>query len=455
MESFEGRLLFVINITSSPYNASVTSVDNSKAINDAITAALTTADHQVLVPAGTFKYSQFIDLRGGVELTGPADFGGTGTRATLQSTTWNDANIRMTGNGPKLRKLNIVGASHARDPQDLTVLVRAAGASNYYIERVEISGGASAGIKSDNGAHDGHINSNKVHDTKADGIHNTHGSNHISITNNIITHVGDDGVAVVSYSTDAEGVSHDITITGNSVTNDGAINGRGISVVGGNNVTIGNNTVTSTYNSGIYVASEVGQNYNTLGVNTVTVTNNTVTDGNFHNTSSHAGIFVNGRSGFTVSNVTIGGASGSNTVKNSTGEGVNIGKFTSNIKVLNNTIDTTTKDGVQANSVAGVQVSDNTIKNTGRAGIHFVSGNTGAVTINHNTLTDINTTHAGSIRVIWFETGSTFSSLTITNNSYTESAGSTLDVDKYLYYVGYTATVSGNTTTTGEGNNPP
>lgn len=458
IEGLESRQLFAHNILD--FGAMTGSSDNSGAIQRALNEAASSTDKQVLVPAGQFRYSTAITVPAGVELMGQSDFGGTGTRSELKSTAAEDANIKLTGNGPKLRKLYITGVLNAgRSTKDSSVLVYVSGASNYYIERNEIYGGASVGIKNDRGANNGAINSNKVHDTKADGIHTTHASHHITVSNNTVQRAGDDLIAVVSYNNDGQGFGtcYSINITGNNCTG-GGNNGRGITVIGGDTITIDNNAISGTPMAGITIASE-GTRYQTYGCNTITVTKNTISGSNTTNTSSHGGILVVGRSGFTVNNVTIGSSTDStkkNTITNSTGEGINVGSSTTGIKILGNTIDTTTKDGVQVNASAGTQVIGNTIKKTGRFGIHFGSGMTGAVKVNNNALTDINRNRASSIRVIGFESSSTFSSLEIKSNVYNETDTS-LDVEWFIFrpnYTGSTVTVSGNSTTTGEGSNP-
>ena len=503
IESLESRQLFSLSILD--YGALTSAADNSAAIQAALSAAATGTDKQVLVPAGKFKYEHVISIPGGVELMGQADFGGTGTRSELNSTNWADANLKLTGSGAKLRKLYITGVtSHVRDAADATVLVRATGASNFYIERNEIYGGASVGIKVDNGANNGAVNSNKVHDTKADGIHNVHGAHHITISNNTVYATGDDQIAVISYASSSFGICYSINITGNNVTNTGKTNGRGIAVSGGNTIVIDNNTITDSPMAGIYLDSE--DSYNTMGLDGITVTRNNIINANRTNTSPHGGILISGRSAFMAKNITIGDATDAtkkNTITGSNGPGVIIGDYTDNIKVLrntidgsntsgvrvaqakniqvnnntiknvteygvhfqtgntgtltinNNTIDTTVLDGIRVETVPGISINGNTVKNTARHGIVVTGGSSGAVSVNNNVMQNINTSGVTGIRVINISAGSTFSSLQIMGNSYTETLS--LDVEWYIYRVGYTGagvTVSGNTTTTGEPSNP-
>lgn len=132
---------------------------------------------------------------------------------------------------------------------------------------------------------------NTVSRSLADGIHITSGSSHGMVLNNTVKETGDDMIAVVSYigdpSTGASAIAgnfaarktrdlnHHITIAGNTVT--GQYWGRGISVVGGENVTIEHNSIDrTTHAAAVYLARETS--YLTFGVRNVTVRNNTITD---------------------------------------------------------------------------------------------------------------------------------------------------------------------------------
>ena len=132
---------------------------------------------------------------------------------------------------------------------------------------------------------------NMVSRTLADGIHVTSGSSYGRIINNYVKETGDDMIAVVSYIGDpstpasaiasnfdarkARDMNHHITISGNMVA--GQYWGRGISVVGGENVTIENNSIDrTTHAAGVYLARETS--YLTFGVHNILVRNNTITN---------------------------------------------------------------------------------------------------------------------------------------------------------------------------------
>jgi parallel beta-helix repeat protein len=132
---------------------------------------------------------------------------------------------------------------------------------------------------------------NKVSRSLSDGIHVTSGSSYGRVLNNEVRETGDDMIAVVSYIGDpstsaaaiaadfdqrkARGLNHHILIANNTVS--GQYWGRGISVVGGENVIIENNSIDrTTHGAAVYLARETS--YLTFGVRNVVVRDNTITD---------------------------------------------------------------------------------------------------------------------------------------------------------------------------------
>ncbi len=122
---------------------------------------------------------------------------------------------------------------------------------------------------------------NLVQRPLADAIHVTGGSSQGRVVGNTVRESGDDMVAVVSYLPDAaearRGVPtlvRDVLVAGNDLA--GQYWGRGITVVGGEAVTIrGNRIDAATHAAGIYLAREAG--YRTHGVRDVVVAGNVVT----------------------------------------------------------------------------------------------------------------------------------------------------------------------------------
>jgi hypothetical protein len=130
---------------------------------------------------------------------------------------------------------------------------------------------------------------NTVKRTLADAIHVTGGSINGRVIKNTVRENGDDMIAVVSYMASAgtsvstllssmstlrdQRLNRNILITDNDVK--GQYWGRGITVVGGENVTIQNNLISdTTHAAGVLLARESG--YLSFGVRDVIVRNNTI-----------------------------------------------------------------------------------------------------------------------------------------------------------------------------------
>lgn len=142
-----------------------------------------------------------------------------------------------------------------------------------------VSGGASAGIFAF-GARDFRIAGNNVFATKADGIHITEGARDGVVEGNLVHETGDDLIAVVSYRPRPghgakSTLSRDILIQGNTVW--GNTWGRGITVVGGEDVAIIGNSVRKVpAAAGIYLSQE--QAYRTYGDRRIRVADNYIAE---------------------------------------------------------------------------------------------------------------------------------------------------------------------------------
>jgi hypothetical protein len=87
-----GPLAGDINITSSPYDCSTSSSDNSSCINNAINAAKA-GGVGVYVPPGTFNYAKLL-VNPGVRIDGAGY-----SQSTLNAETTNASDMQLTGNG--------------------------------------------------------------------------------------------------------------------------------------------------------------------------------------------------------------------------------------------------------------------------------------------------------------------------------------------------------------------
>ena len=97
------------------------------------------------------------------------------------------------------------------------------------------------------------------------------GAHHIYIAGNKVWNSGDDMIGVVTYQ--AQPVNtHEILLENNDLSNQPW--GRGISVVGGERITIRNNKITKSSDAGVYIAAE--DSWNTRGGRNILVTRNRI-----------------------------------------------------------------------------------------------------------------------------------------------------------------------------------
>lgn len=135
---------------------------------------------------------------------------------------------------------------------------------------------------------------NTVVRTLADGIHMTAGTRNGRVLNNTVREVGDDLIAVVSYAASGtsalntaaamrngwdgrvdRGLSRNILIANNQ--GSGQYSGRGITVVGGDAITIGRNTLTNVPVAAAFLVAREA-NYQTFGSHNVLIEGNVVRD---------------------------------------------------------------------------------------------------------------------------------------------------------------------------------
>ncbi|GAB2597879.1 hypothetical protein GCM10009593_44130 [Microlunatus antarcticus] len=134
------------------------------------------------------------------------------------------------------------------------------------VRRVVIDGSAAAGIYLW-GSSSFLLEDVQVHDTRADGIHLTGPTHDGTVRRALVERSGDDGVAVVSYRNDRVPVARVLidrpTVRGNTW-------GRGVSVVGGDDITLRDVKVQASSAAAIYIASE-GDPWNTFAPKRVRV----------------------------------------------------------------------------------------------------------------------------------------------------------------------------------------
>lgn len=225
-----------------------------------------------------------------------------GNGATLRATNDETSSVQIAAPGVSLSNLTLAAAPTGHRWTGLDQHKLVVGADDVSVSNVTITGAAAAGVFI-NGAHNFQIGGVHVQDTRADGIHMTGASSGGRINHPIIARTGDDGVAVVSYSDDAAPCRN---IVIDSPVINGTRWGRGVSVVGGENVSIRNINVVRTSGAGVYIAAEGGPQFYTRSVNDVDVSGGVVTGANVDPDVVHGAVLVySGHTGESVKNVTV------------------------------------------------------------------------------------------------------------------------------------------------------
>lgn len=187
-----------------------------------------------------------------------------GRGCTLRATAPDQGAVFLSGEGAALRNVRLTGTSTKRGTQ-LTHCGLVVTASGFNISDVRIDAdGAAGGFAGSGamffGARNGTIAQLRVEDTRADGIHVTHGSENLTFTNCSVFTSGDDGFAVVSYFGDGRTCR-------NIATRDLVVvdaHARGLSIVGGQGVHHLRPRISRSSAAAIYVCSE--DSFDTFGV---------------------------------------------------------------------------------------------------------------------------------------------------------------------------------------------
>jgi parallel beta-helix repeat protein len=286
-----GRRLNASQFGASP----VAGFDNSPALRSAV-SSMHAGDVLILDQQGTYQHSASL------KLTVPDTiFDGNG--ATLMGTTPADQAILIQADDIEVRNVVVSNVTEKRQtiPRAFGISAFSAdsGATRLHNIRILNNKLTAAGAIGTNLQLAGGgiflynvtgfaVSGNTVSRTYADGIHMTHGSTNGRVLGNTISETGDDGIAVVSYfdsgwqaqalanpawlaATDLTNRDNNILIANNTVSHN--YWGRGSSVVGGRNVTIENNSVSSTWDrAAIYISRE--KEWDTMGVDNVLVVGN-------------------------------------------------------------------------------------------------------------------------------------------------------------------------------------
>lgn len=260
--------------------------------------SLRTGD-RLMFPAGkVYRHSDVLTVNvAGVRLSGPG---------TLLATNEARSNFRINANNVLADNgLTFKMASTTRrwDAYEQMKL-RLSGHTGIVLRNIIVDGSAAAGIYIGNGCSRYLLEDVTVQNTRADGIHNTDAAHDGTIRRPVIRNVGDDGVAVVSYSK-PEGVAPCRNITIESPRFYGNVWGRAFSVVGGEDITFRNVYAENSNAAAVYVACE-GEPYYTFASKRIRVLGGTLKNSNASTTVDHGAVLVySGRAGYSNDDIEI------------------------------------------------------------------------------------------------------------------------------------------------------
>ncbi|WP_457079569.1 glycosyl hydrolase family 28-related protein [Modestobacter sp. SYSU DS0657] len=249
----------------------------------------------VFRPGATYLHSDVLRVtRPGLTLVG--------TGATLTATQETRSALHVSGDRVTLTGLTLaLPTSTQRFHAYEQMKVRVSG-DDVVLRDVHVRGAAAAGIYVGNGAARFLLDRVTVANSRADGVHVTGGARDGRVVSPVTTNTGDDGVAVVSYQADGRPVER-VRITSPRV--NGTTWGRGISVVGGTDITYTDIDVRDTDAGGVYLGSE-GDPYWTYPSVRVLVDGGRVSGANTNPEKDHGAVIVYaGNPGTSTADVTV------------------------------------------------------------------------------------------------------------------------------------------------------
>lgn len=328
-------------ITSYGADPAASAATNTTALNNCNSAA-NTAGKSCFIPAGNYTHNAFT-------WTGPAGLYGAGSTSILTGASHTACEMLIAGNSGTLSNYVSVCPQSTRDSTHWNIFFNRT-VSGWTVDSVEIQGGDAGGIINFFAAN-GTFTNNYIHDTLADCLYTTDGSSNTIVANNKMRNCGDDSISNVSFSGDADGIVTNSLDQNNDVGFQS--NGRGISVVGGQNITIIGNLVQNTLaNAGVYLADE--PSFNSRAVTNIIVQNNYL--GTVSGSTGQPGILAYAGQGSPgVTSVSIN----NNTVINAVHDAMGInpsGGTVVNLAFTNNILTTPAGTGIVNQGSAGTNI---------------------------------------------------------------------------------------------------
>ena len=353
LASADGLIQPVVHVTdfgATPDDAS----DDTGAIQAALNSM--SSGGTLVFPPGEYRYSNTLTLRhDNVVLWG---YDG----AYLHNIRSDDSYVRhiaIKGNGSGIYGFRISTDRHSRGTSGADYLILLTEGANQEASDNRLEWG---GIHITAGASGYRVSGNSVFDSTADSIRHTDGATNGVVVGNTVRGAGDDMISVVS--TRGERKNTGIVIEGNDLADQ--YWGRGISVVGGDNISIRNNHISGTACcAAILVAQE--DVYKTMGVRNVIVEGNVIshvqTQGQPKNgvRRLHPAILVHGNLAGAIQNVTIR----NNQIDDAAYDGIAVQENSCNIDIVGNVMTRIAELGIDlgpgVNAGCRVRCADNVL----------------------------------------------------------------------------------------------
>ena len=329
----------VLGLSSTAWAADIalpapTGGDDQVMLQTALSSALP-GDRVLFAPGAEYSHSNVLTVSAnGVELVGRG--------AILTATNPERAAlIVQDAEGVTVGALQLRATASARSQADRSCGLLSYRTLGLRVQGNYLAGFAGCGMMISDGSADFTVQGNVVHETFADGIHMTDGAQLGSVIGNRVWDTGDDGIAVVSYGRQAPAICSDIEIVGNVVLKDPSTAGRpglpeyhgsGVTVDGGQRVTIGGNYLQGSASACIRVVSSSA--YSAQPVSAILITSNDLVSCNGEPSVTHGALLVSARSGSPVGNVLIQG----NAIFDTIGAGAHlrVSPFTYAVQVVEN-----------------------------------------------------------------------------------------------------------------------
>lgn len=267
--------------------------DTMAAFNSAISAALNTQAKCLYVAAGNFHHSDIIYLRG-------VSLYGYDPNSSILTATDPDKAAVWDRVGSTIANLQFRSTREVEfnglPRRDLLFFENA---SNFRVQNNRFIGPASSGAVKMFESRNGKVIGNYIDNMRAASIYMSGSSamNNVEIAYNTIRRSRDDNICVESYD-GSNGVSNNINIHHNDMADNSW--GRGISIVGGHDITIDSNVSVNSAAAGVLVATEDA--FANKASYKVTITGNTVS--NAGRANGHPGYLLSGgRAGMWINSV--------------------------------------------------------------------------------------------------------------------------------------------------------